>query len=55
MKKWQPEVVEPVLKQIVDVPKVVFECVSCYKPAVAFYQGTSYCRMCVAEKIRIGR
>lgn len=44
----QPVLVKP------DVVKDWFECVSCLEKATILYEGTSYCRPCIKEKLRTG-
>jgi hypothetical protein len=65
MKHWKKQnVVEsplelPVIPEFVKVPEItvanVFECLSCSDKANVLFEGSSFCRSCLKEKLRVGR
>lgn len=58
MKNWAPSKGQAVLPSIpMPLPSVpmTFECIGCSKYASLLYEGSSFCRGCLQEKLRLGR
>lgn len=53
------EVIPPAPQTILTVEKksdcIRMSCLSCDSDAEVIYQGTSFCKRCVKEKLRVGR
>lgn len=53
MKKWTVAPVE--VKKEEEPPKQTgWQCIECANKADLLFEGTSYCRKCIEEKIRTG-
>lgn len=57
MKKWMPErdVLPSLPMPLPAVDPAFFGCVDCAGQAGVLFEGTSYCRSCLTEKLRRGR